>query len=94
MRRPPTLINIVLQVREALDSESLRRVAIKIINLRQLRKVRNAEENMRRELTIHRNLKHKHVVEMLEHFIVAEKQKLYVVLELVPGGSLQVRALF
>ena len=32
------------KVKEAVDSESLRRVAIKIINLRQLRKVRNAEE--------------------------------------------------
>ena len=45
------------QVKEAMDSETLRRVAIKIINLRQMRKQRNAEETLRRELSIHRKLK-------------------------------------
>ena len=77
------------KVREALDSETLRRVAIKIINLRQLRKVRNAEEGLRRELAIHRRLKHPHVVELIEHFTVDEKQKVYVVLERVSGGAVQ-----
>lgn len=77
------------KVKEAVDSESLRRVAIKIINLRQLRKVRNAEENLRHELSIHRRLKQANVVELIEEFRVAEKEKLYVVLELVNGGSLQ-----
>ena len=37
------------KVREALNSETLRRVAIKIINLRQLRKVRHAEPALERE---------------------------------------------
>ena len=45
------------KVKEAVDSETLRRVAIKIINLRQLRKVRTAEENLKHELAIHRRLK-------------------------------------
>jgi serine/threonine-protein kinase 11 len=77
------------KVREALDSETLRRVAIKIINLRQLRKVKSAEDNLRRELAVHRRLKHRHVVELIEHFTVEEKQKVYVVLERLPGGSVQ-----
>ena len=78
------------QVKEAVDSESLRRVAIKIVNLRQLRKgVRNAEEMLKHELTIHRRLKHANVVELIEEFRVSEKEKLYIVLELVHGASLQ-----
>jgi serine/threonine-protein kinase 11 len=77
------------KVREALDSETLRRVAIKIVNLRQLRKVRNAEEGLRRELAIHRRLRHRHVIEMLDCFTLDEKQKTYVVLERIAGGSLQ-----
>ena len=76
-------------MKEAVDSQTLRRVAIKIINLRQLRKVRSAEENLKHELAIHRRLKHANVVELIEEFRVAEKEKLYVVLELVNGGSLQ-----
>ena len=77
------------KVREALNSETLRRVAIKIVNLRQLRKVRHAETAFERELRLHRRLKHRHVVELIERFVVEEKQKVYVVLEHVPGGSLQ-----
>ena len=77
------------KVKEAVDSQTLRRVAIKIVNLRQLRKVRSAEENLKHELAIHRRLKQANVVELIEEFRVAEKEKLYVVLELVNGGSLQ-----
>ena len=50
------------KVKEAVHSETLRRVAIKIVNKLQLRKIKNAEENMKRELKIHRRLKHEHVV--------------------------------
>ena len=53
-------------MKEAVHSETLRRVAIKIVNKLQLRKIKNAEENMKRELKIHRRLKHEHVVELLE----------------------------
>ena len=113
------------QVREALHSENLRRVAIKIVHLRQLRKVRcgtdheqsgcfgahmgcapqpittwcfahrsmpaldvgstrrvsgsfqvsNAEANMAREMKIHKKLKHKNVVELIEDFRIEEKDK-------------------
>ena len=77
------------QVKEAIDSNTLKRVAIKIVNLRQLRKVRNAEESVWQELKIHRKLKHPNVVELIEQFVLEEKQKLYAVLEYVSGGNLQ-----
>ena len=63
------------KVREAVHSTNLRRVAIKIVNLRHLRTVRNAEENMRREVEIHRRLKHVNIVELIEDFRIDEKQK-------------------
>ena len=79
------------KVKEAVHSETLRRVAIKIVNKLQLRKIKNAEENMKRELKIHRRLKHEHVVELLEVLEVRkpDKEKQYIVLELINGGSLQ-----
>ena len=79
------------KVREALDSRTLRRVAIKIVNLNKLRKIKNAEAGLQRELSIHRRLKHPHVVEMIEHFNIEakEKNKVYVVIEHMPGSSLQ-----
>lgn len=77
------------KVREALDSNTLRRVAIKRINLRQIRKIRNAEANLKRELAIHRKLKHPNVIAVIEDFIIEEKQKVYIVYEHISGGSLQ-----
>lgn len=77
------------KVREGLDSETLLRVAVKRINLCHVRKIKNAERNLKREITIHRQLQHDHVVELVESFTVLEKQKVYVVLEHVPGSSLQ-----
>ena len=64
-------------------------MAIKIVNLRQLRKVRHADLAFEREVRLHRRLKHKNVVELVEKFMLEEKQKVYVVLEYVTVGSLQ-----
>ena len=46
---------------------------------------------MKRELKIHRRLKHEHVVELLEVLEIKkpDKEKQYIVLELINGGSLQ-----
>ena len=44
------------KVREAVDARTLRRVAIKIVNLRQLRKVRSAEAGLRRRRQVGRCL--------------------------------------
>jgi serine/threonine protein kinase len=64
-------------------------VAVKRINMWHLRKIKHAEMTLKREISIHRKLKHEHVVELIESFGVNEKQKVYVVLEHVPGSSLQ-----
>eukprot|EP00303_Exanthemachrysis_gayraliae_P001841 CAMPEP_0206011696 /NCGR_PEP_ID=MMETSP1464-20131121/13677_1 /ASSEMBLY_ACC=CAM_ASM_001124 /TAXON_ID=119497 /ORGANISM="Exanthemachrysis gayraliae, Strain RCC1523" /LENGTH=330 /DNA_ID=CAMNT_0053385375 /DNA_START=29 /DNA_END=1018 /DNA_ORIENTATION=+ len=78
------------KVREAIDSETLRRVAVKKIDRRRLRKARGAEEQVRREIAVQRGLKHKHIVELIETIQPPDKpDKMYIVLELVHGGSLQ-----
>ena len=46
-------------------------------------------EALKEEIKIHRKLKHRHVVELLGEFRRPEKDKWYIVLELVPGTSLQ-----
>jgi hypothetical protein len=42
------------KVREALHSETLRRVAIKIVNMRSIRRTKQGEEALRDEIAIHR----------------------------------------
>lgn len=77
-------------MREAIDSNTLRRVAVKISDKRRLRKVRGAEEQQKREIAVQRKLSHRGVVEVIEVFTLPEKpDKMYIVLELVTGGSLQ-----
>ena len=92
--RPPARPKVIGEgtqgkVREALHSETLQRVAIKIIALRSVRRTRLGEEALKEEIKIHRKLKHRHVVELLGEFRRPEKDKWYIVLELVPGTSLQ-----
>ena len=92
--RPPARPKVIGEgtqgkVREALHSETLQRVAIKIIALRSVRRTRLGEEALKEEIKIHRKLKHPHVVELLGEFRRPEKDKWYIVLELVPGTSLQ-----
>ncbi|KAJ1629020.1 kinase-like domain-containing protein [Pavlovales sp. CCMP2436] len=78
------------KVREAIDSNTLRRVAVKIVDRRRLRRMRGAEEQQRREISVQRLLMHPGVVELVEVVNLEEKpDKMYIVLELVTGGSLQ-----
>ncbi|KAG8469620.1 hypothetical protein KFE25_006075 [Diacronema lutheri] len=78
------------KVREAIDSTTLRRVAVKIVDKRRLRRLRGAEEQQRREIAVQRMLKHEGIVELIEVIALEEKpDKMYIVLELVTGGSLQ-----
>lgn len=78
------------KVREAIDSATLRRVAVKIVDKRRLRRLRGAEEQQRREIAVQRMLKHEGIIELIEVINLEEKpDKMYIVLELVTGGSLQ-----
>lgn len=78
------------KVREAIDSNTLKRVAIKIINKRTLKKLKNGEETLKNEIAIMKQLRnHENVLKLIEVIHNEEKQKIYVVLEFCGAGSLQ-----
>eukprot|EP01083_Nonionella_stella_P069727 186084_1 len=79
------------KIREAFDLKTKRYVAVKIMNRRRLRKIRDGEDNVRREIFIMQRLRHPHVVQLMDVFEVESREMLYVVLELVGGGSLQTK---
>ncbi len=77
------------KVREAIDCNTLKRVAIKIIKKRLLRRIKGGEDNLRNEINIMRKLKHTNVIQLIEVIQQEEKQKIYIVLEFAGAGSLQ-----
>ncbi|KAI9323914.1 hypothetical protein DFJ73DRAFT_875011 [Zopfochytrium polystomum] len=60
------------KVKEGLCTETLQRVAVKIINKKRLRKVPNGIENALREITMLRRLKHKNVVTLIDIYCKVE----------------------
>jgi len=77
------------KVREAVDSITSRRVAIKILKKRHLKKIPGGENSVKKEINVLKKLHHLHIVELLEFFTIDEKEKMYIVLEYVGGGTLQ-----
>ncbi|KAL1498305.1 hypothetical protein ABEB36_009122 [Hypothenemus hampei] len=77
------------KVKEMLDSETLCRRAVKIFKERKLRRIPNGEQNVRKEISLLKTLRHKNVIRLIDELRVPEKQKLYLVLEFCVG-SLQV----
>jgi len=77
------------RVREAVDSKTGRRCAIKILKKRNLRKVPNGEELVNREIEILKKVHHSNCISLVESFTDEEREKIYIVCEYVSGGSLQ-----
>lgn len=77
------------KVKEGVNVNTQQRVAVKILNKRQLRKIPNGEENVKLEIEIHQKLDHRNIVKFIESFAIAEKNKLYIILEFLDGGSVQ-----
>ncbi|XP_065184500.1 serine/threonine-protein kinase STK11-like [Sycon ciliatum] len=69
------------KVKEMLDVLSLHRRAVKILNKRRLRKIPSGESNVEREIQLLRQLKHEHVVKLIEVLYNEEKLKIYMVME-------------
>eukprot|EP01137_Pigoraptor_chileana_P032415 Opistho-2@21750 len=69
------------KVKEAIDCSSLVRVAVKIMKKKKLRRIPNGEQNVKREISLLRRLKHVHVVELVELLYNEEKQKMYMIME-------------
>ena len=69
------------KVKEAIDSETLCRRAVKIMKKRKLRKNPKGEENVERKIRLFRELSHKNVMKLIDVFYNKEKGKIYMVLE-------------
>ncbi|XP_054263193.1 serine/threonine-protein kinase STK11 [Macrosteles quadrilineatus] len=74
------------KVKEMMDTETLCRLAVKILKKRKLRRIPNGEENVRREIQLLRRLKHKNIIELVDVIYNNEKQKMYIVMEFCVGG--------
>ena len=77
------------KVREGLDSITLKRVAVKIIKMNQLRKIKGGEDCLKNEINIMRKLNHPNCLRLLEVFDAKEKDRKYIVIEFCGAGSLQ-----
>jgi len=74
------------KVKEALDSETLHRRAVKILTKRKLRRIPNGEQNVAREIQLLHSLQHRNVIRLLDVLHNEEKQKMYLVMEYCVGG--------
>ncbi|ALC47355.1 lkb1 [Drosophila busckii] len=74
------------KVKEAMNSENLSRLAVKILTKRKLRRIPNGEQNVTREIHLLKQLKHKNVVQLVDVLYNEEKQKMYLVMEYCIGG--------
>jgi len=77
------------KVREAVDSKNGRRCAIKILKKRNLRKVPDGEESVKRETEILKKIHHPNCISLVESFTDEDRDKIFIVCEYVSGGSLQ-----
>ncbi|XP_022905395.2 serine/threonine-protein kinase STK11 [Onthophagus taurus] len=77
------------KVKEALDSDTLCRRAVKILKQRKLRRIPCGEQNVQREIKLLTSLKkdkHKNICNLVDLFFNEEKQKMYLVMEYCVGS--------
>ncbi|KAF7237089.1 Serine/threonine-protein kinase STK11 [Varanus komodoensis] len=65
------------KVKEMLDSETLCRRAVKILKKKKLRRIPNGEANVKKEIQLLRQLRHKNVIQLVDVLYNEEKQKIY-----------------
>ena len=74
-----------VRVKHAIDTETNEAVAIKILDKEKIQK-QNMGNQIKKEISIMKMVKHKNIVGMIE--VLASKTKIFIVLELVTGGEL------
>lgn len=73
------------KVKEMLDSENLRRCAVKIMKRRKLRRIPNGEQNVQREIQLLKRLCHPNVIKLYDVMYDEQKQKMYMIMEYCVG---------
>lgn len=76
-------------VKEAIDETTLRIVAVKAIDTRRIRKLRGGLDAVQREIAVQKRLRHDNVIELIDVVRVPNKSRLYIVLELANGCSVE-----
>ena len=76
---------LIYRVKHAINVETHEAVAIKVLDKEKIQS-QNMGNQIKREISIMKVVKHKYVVEMIE--VLASKTKIFIVLELVTGGEL------
>lgn len=77
-------------VREAIDEQSLRIVAVKVLDLRRLRKLRGGIDAIEREVAVQKRLKrHPNLIELIDVVRAPAKARMYIVLEMANGCTVQ-----
>lgn len=76
---------VLFRVKYALDTETNDAVAIKILDKEKIQK-QNMGNQIKKEISIMKMVKHKYIVGMVE--VLASKTKIFIVLELITGGEL------
>ncbi|EAL67589.1 hypothetical protein DDB_G0279629 [Dictyostelium discoideum AX4] len=77
------------KVKDGMDSFTQKRVAVKILKRARLKKIPGGEASVLKEINITKKLHNKHIIKLIDHFIIEEKGKLYIVYEYVGGGTSQ-----
>lgn len=76
-------------VKEGIDEQSLRIVAVKILDLRRIRRVRGGVEAIEREVSVQKRLKrHQNLIELID--VIRQqppKMKMHIILEMATGCS-------
>jgi serine/threonine protein kinase len=78
-------VNNTHRVKYAIDTETNQAVAIKILDKEKIQK-QNMGNQIKKEISIMKMVKHKYIVGMIE--VLASKTKIFIVLDLVTGGEL------
>lgn len=77
-------------VREGLNTSTLRIVAVKVVDIRRLRRIRGGLEKLTLEISVQKALKqHPNVIELLDVHEDEDQAKTYLFMEMVNGTSLQ-----
>ncbi len=72
-------------MKRAINAETGEQVAIKIIDIQNLEK-EGMEKQVKREILVLKNIKHRNVVQMIE--VIKSANHIYIVMEVVTGGEL------
>lgn len=77
-------------VKEGMDQLSLRIVAVKILDMRRLRRVRGGLDAVDREIAVQKRLKrHPNLIELIDVVRQKAKNKMYIILEMANGCPVQ-----